>query len=90
MTEAESEERVLVFSQVSAALKDADDRKLLWLLMNCGIDTIPLSPADAVLDAIQNRLYPEFDGDKVKITDYGWETPEGPIVYDQVAYSEIK
>lgn len=64
------------------ALKDADGRKLLWLFKNLpDIEPPMMSPASAVIGAIEDMLYPEYDGDKVKMTDTGWSTPEGEINY---------
>jgi hypothetical protein len=88
MSDIEIAKRLGRYADAHTALEDADDRKLLWLLLNCGLldERVPFSLADAVLDRIEDKLYPEYDGDKVKIAEYGWETPEGPIIYDQSCY----
>ena len=36
---------------------------------------------DNIVGEISDRLYPEYDGEKVTFQDYGWKTPEGDIVY---------
>jgi hypothetical protein len=67
----------------SAALTAADNRKILWLAMqtapwlNC-----PLMSVQAdILAELEGRMYPEYDGDSVKFTEWGWQTPEGEIRY---------
>ncbi len=67
----------------SSALIDADGRKLLWLFKNLPDLDLPagFSPAAAVINAIENMLYPEYDGDRVTMTERGWSTPEGDINY---------
>lgn len=67
----------------SSALINADGRKLLWLFKNMPDIDLPagFSPAAAVINAIEDRLYPEYDGDKVTMTEHGWSTPEGEINY---------
>lgn len=67
----------------SAALAAADNRKILWLAMqtepwlNC-----PLMCVQAdILAELESRMYPEYDGDTVKFTEWGWQTPEGEIRY---------
>lgn len=67
----------------SAALTSADNRKILWLAMqtapwlNC-----PLRSTQAdILAELESSMYPEYDGDKVTFTEWGWQTPEGEIRY---------
>lgn len=66
-----------------------DDRQMLWLLEILFFEQAGQSffgHLDAFICVVEERLYPEYDGDKVQMTDYGWQTPEGPIVYDQKKY----
>lgn len=70
-----------LYMESSAALENADGRKLLWLFKNLNLDLGGFSPAAAVIAAIEDRLYPEYDGDRVKMTDRGWSTPDGEINY---------
>lgn len=71
------------YMESSSALIDADGRKLLWLFKNMpGLDLpADFSPAAAVINAIEDILYPEYDGDNVIMTEHGWSTPEGEINY---------
>lgn len=64
-------------------LEKVDNKKLLWLLLNTPqFKDWPMDgPISAIRGAIEDRLYPEYDGDKVQITERGWKTPEGEINY---------
>lgn len=62
-----------------------DNRELLWWIMKTiehdrGIDD---SFESYMWGELEDRLYPEYDGDKVTVEDYGWKTPNGPIIYIQ-------
>ena len=35
----------------------------------------------ALVDEIYKRVFPEYDGEKITIQDWGWETPDGRIIY---------
>lgn len=69
--------------ELTTKLQDADNRKILWLAMN----TSAWKSADVVgveadiLAEVENRLYPEYDGDTVSYTEWGWQTPDGEIRY---------
>lgn len=79
---AEFAQQFGLYMESSKALENADGRKLLWLFKNIpGFDPPPLSPEYAVISAIEDRLYPEYDGETVKMTDKGWSTSEGDINY---------
>lgn len=60
-----------LYMESSAALEGSDGRKLLWLFKNLNLNPPGFSPAAAVIGAIEDHLYPEYDGDKVKMTDRG-------------------
>lgn len=45
-------------------------------------DTPIMTVAETILTEIENRLYPEYDGETVTVTEHGWMTPEGEIRYD--------
>lgn len=72
-----------LYMQSQDALKDADGPKLLWLFKNLPDIHLPagFSPAASVISRIEDLLYPEYDGDSVKMTDRGWSTPNGDINY---------
>lgn len=61
-----------------------DNRELLWWILQ--MDAFREQPLDfsfeeSLRGELENRLYPEYDGDKVQMTDYGWTTPDGPLIY---------
>jgi hypothetical protein len=63
-------------------IEKMDNRELLWWLMRSKVSGFPLDSIEsALLEEVSNRLYPEFDGEKVVWMDYGWQTPEGEIRY---------
>jgi len=60
-----------------------DNAELLWW-MKSFVNTLDLridSNADAMFHAIEDRLYPEYDGENVTWSETGWDTPEGPVDY---------
>jgi len=69
--------------ELNAKLKEADNKKLLWLAMN----TAPWKSLDVmgveaeIFGEIENRLYPEYDGETVTFEEWGWKTPDGEIRY---------
>ena len=69
--------------ELNSKLKEADNRKLLWLAMN----TRPWKERDMIgveteiLNEVENRLYPEYDGETVTFEEWGWKTPDGEIRY---------
>ena len=81
-SKAEFGANLIQWSDAATALEHADAKKLLWLLLSqVSEDRIAFSPFDAVLNALENLLYPEYDGETVKMTDQGWSTPDGEINY---------
>jgi len=67
---------------------EADNKKIIWLLRQCEeIKNIyGFSKLSAILNHIEDVLYPEYDGELVKMTSWGWETPEGNIIYNKEKY----
>ena len=69
--------------ELLAKLKECDNRKLLWLAKN----TKAWKEADlfgveaGIYAEIENRLYPEYDGENVTFQNWGWLTKEGEIRY---------
>ena len=67
----------------AAKLREADNKKLLWLVM--GTEAWKNSPVFGIegdiFSELENRLYPEYDGDLVTWQEWGWKTPEGDIRY---------
>ncbi len=64
-----------------------DNRELLWRCMNTPfwkrVNSMPLnSPTVNLLAELENRMYPEYDGDNVEFMPWGWKTPEGDIRYE--------
>lgn len=83
--------------ELNAKLKEADNKKLLWLAMNTApwksLDVMGVEPE--IFGEIENRLYPEYDGETVTFEEWGWRTPTGDIRYlpndvlgDQVAKTD--
>ena len=76
----------------SIKVQHLDNRELLWLVVEFLIkDTGNYEIGgyqEALLNELEDRLYPEYDGDKVQRTEYGWATPDGPVIYNQAAYTK--
>lgn len=72
-----------LYMKTQEALQNADGPKLLWLFKNLPDMDLPggFSTAASVISRIEDMLYPEYDGENVKMTDRGWSTPEGEINY---------
>jgi hypothetical protein len=71
--------KLAIFSDELAKM---DDHQLLWCLMKSRIWKRPIgSTEDMILQELSDRLYPEFDGEKVIWTESGWITPDGEIRY---------
>jgi|GEM_PF-4634694 len=64
---------------------DMDNRELLWHLKNYvnSLNLDQLGTADSMFSEIENRLYPEYDGENVHWTETGWVTPDGEVNYSQ-------
>lgn len=64
-------------------VEQMDNRELLfWFNQSDLMANAPFGGFEsALLDAIGNRLYPEYDGENVVMEEWGYSTPEGPIVY---------
>lgn len=64
-------------------LKESDNRKLLWLGMNTKAwKALDVGGVEAeIFGEIENRLYPEYDGETVTFEEWGWRTPTGDIRY---------
>lgn len=89
MTAAEGIERFRLYFRALDKIDHIDDKALLWFLSKAVIPDVELlSYQDALISKLEDRLYPEYDGDKVVLTDYGWSTPEGAIVYDEAEYKK--
>lgn len=69
--------------ELNAKLKEADNRKLLWLAMSTEAwKSVGVMGVEADIFAeIESRLYPEYDGDTVTFQEWGWRTPDGDIRY---------
>lgn len=64
-------------------LKEAENKKLLWLAMSTtawkSVDVMGVEAE--IFSEIENRLYPEYDGETVTFEEWGWKTPVGEIRY---------
>lgn len=76
-------QEILMISDTREKLSKADNRKLAWLLLNCTFipNLIAFSTDDIIIDEVVKRLYPEYDGEKVQLTNFGWKTPTEEIRY---------
>lgn len=78
-------EDVDIFNRAKEKLSKIDDKMLLWLLKGTTLLDVPMfSYHSALVDVLEDRLYPEYDGDKVKMEEFGWRTPDGLIIYSEV------
>jgi len=77
-------ERIVRAIEMAHTVKQYDNKKLLWFAMQtkAWTDTPIMTVAETILTEIENRLYPEYDGETVTVTEHGWMTPEGEIRYD--------
>lgn len=83
-TTQDKADALIEMAETCWALKQADNRKILWLAMQTPVwkQTIGVYDLNSdILTEVENRLYPEYDGDRVKFHDWGWETPEGNVRY---------
>jgi hypothetical protein len=64
-------------------LQGMDNQELAWVVLRLfsTSDDEVLGRKGLVIDEVVNRLYPEWDGDLVEMTQTGWRTPEGEINY---------
>lgn len=75
-------EEIDIFNRAKSRMEKIDDKMLLWLLKGTVLLDVPMfSYQAALVDEIEDRLYPEYDGDTVKMEDFGWSTPAGLIIY---------
>jgi hypothetical protein len=65
-----------------------DNAQLVWLWI--GTETAKHMKAftadDDLLDVILERLWPGWDGETITIQEWGWMTPDGPLIYDRERY----
>jgi hypothetical protein len=68
---------------MSGWVSKMDNRELLWRLAEAlKIDDLPMAGIEEALWCeLEDRLYPEYDGEKVQKTNAGWSTPQGEIRY---------
>lgn len=79
-----------IFNRAKEKMSKIDDKMLLWLLKGTNLLDVPVfSYHAALVDVLEDRLYPEYDGDKVRMEDFGWRTPEGLIIYSDVFCTEV-
>lgn len=88
------EQMLVEDARFAGELEECDNRKLLWLAMQTKAwkDTLILGKDAAILAEIECRLYPEYDGDKVKATEWGWDVCGGEVRYvlDHAAQEQPK
>lgn len=80
---SEGIEKMFTYIKRMETIKKWDNKQLLWSLKKMGIEeNIEVFGAlDMIWGELEERLYPEFDGDKITWEEWGWNTPEGEIKY---------
>lgn len=77
-------------ANTSERIAKMDNRELLWWTLQTEMyQNMPIDGSfeEALRGELEDRLYPEYNGDSVKLADWGWITPEGPIVYIKTDFS---
>jgi len=78
-------EDIEIYRRAKEKMGHIDDKMLLWCLKGTALLDVPMfSYQAALIDELEDRLFPEYDGDKVKLEDFGWSTPDGLIIYSNV------
>jgi len=76
-------EEIDIYMRAKERMGKIDDRMLLWLLKGTVLLDAPVfSYRSALVDELEDCLFPEYDGDAVRLEDFGWSTPEGLIIYN--------
>lgn len=82
-------EDIEIFKRAKEKMGHIDDKMLLWCLKGTVLLDVPMfSYQSALIDELEDRLFPEYDGDKVTLEDFGWRTPDGLIIYSDVFCTE--
>ena len=83
-------EDIEIFARAKEKMGGVDNRMLLWLLKGTVLLDVPMfSYQSALVDELEDRLYPDYDGDTVKMEDFGWRTPEGLVIYTDTFCTEV-
>ena len=86
--------RLIDSAYSSSMLSTYDNKRIVWeIIHNPSFSEIELFTfADDLINEVIDRLYPEYDGEKVIYTDFGWfirgEKNEY-IVYDKQKYEDF-
>lgn len=73
-------------AKLSERCQKMDDRELLWWTVKVPLKNVAFIGIEShLLTALEDRLYPAYDGEKVQITPTGWKTPEGEVNYSKIA-----
>lgn len=82
-------EDIEVYRRAKEKMGHVEDKMLLWCLKGTVLLDVPMfSYQSALIDELEDRLFPEYDGDKVKLEDFGWRTPDGLIIYSDAFCTE--
>lgn len=78
-----AKEEVKTFLDSIEEIKKANNNKLAWLLLQCPFvaHLEILGKEDLIINEVVERLYPEYDGESIKLADFGWKTQNGEIRY---------
>lgn len=68
-------------------LERMDNQELAWVVLKLfsTSDDEVLGRKGLVIDEVVSRLYPDWDGDTIEMTETGWKTPEGEMNYVKTA-----
>lgn len=81
----EQANNLMEWMRLSFALEECDNRKLLWLFTQAirpWLNDKAINGVEGeIINQIENRLVPEYDGETFYMTETGWMTPDGPINY---------
>lgn len=73
-------------SKIHERVQKMDDAELLWWVVKVLVKKVDLMGVEShLLSALEDRLYPEYDGQNVQMTYTGWKTPEGEVTYSKIA-----
>ncbi len=88
----EMSERVWRGMLSAKQVKQMDNKELLHHLISIfhRMNVHTLSTDDFILSEVEDRLFPEYDGETVTWENWGWHTPVGDIVYHPELNEEDK
>lgn len=72
-------------SKIHERVHKMDDSELLWWVVKVLVKEVDLMGVEShILSALEDRLYPSYDGENVQMTNTGWKTPDGCVNYSKI------